>query len=95
MNTQKILLNSLFAGGVLALVRLASARAASSNPAPHPSSYAAIDAYVEEQLRRLNIPGASLAIVEGEQIVQLPVCEDGVLGPHACAYCLEQLELSL
>ena len=71
MNTKKILLNSLFAGGVLALVRLASARAASSNPAPHPSSYAAIDAYVEEQLRRLNIPGASLAIVEGEQIVHL------------------------
>jgi CubicO group peptidase (beta-lactamase class C family) len=34
-------------------------------------SYAALDAYVEEQMRRFNIPGASLAIVEGDQIVHL------------------------
>jgi|WetSurMetagenome_2_1015567.scaffolds.fasta_scaffold20460_4 CubicO group peptidase (beta-lactamase class C family) len=32
-------------------------------------SYDAMDAYVEEQVRRFNIPGASLAIVEGDQIV--------------------------
>jgi CubicO group peptidase (beta-lactamase class C family) len=32
-------------------------------------SYAALDAYVEEQMHRFNIPGASLAIVEGDQIV--------------------------
>ena len=31
----------------------------------------AIDAYVEEQMHRLNIPGVSLAIVEGDQIVHL------------------------
>jgi CubicO group peptidase (beta-lactamase class C family) len=31
-------------------------------------SYAALDAYVEEQMHRFNIPGASLAIVEGDQI---------------------------
>ena len=71
MNTKKILLGSLLAGGVLALVRLAFARAVSAKPASKPSSYAAIDAYVEEQMRRLNIPGASLAIVEGDQIVHL------------------------
>jgi CubicO group peptidase (beta-lactamase class C family) len=30
-----------------------------------------IDGYVEQQMRRLNIPGVSLAIVEGDQIVHL------------------------
>jgi CubicO group peptidase (beta-lactamase class C family) len=35
------------------------------------NSFAKIDAYVEQQMRRLNIPGASLAIVEGDQIVHL------------------------
>jgi CubicO group peptidase (beta-lactamase class C family) len=34
-------------------------------------SFAEVDAYVEQQMRRLNIPGASLAIVEGDQIVHL------------------------
>ena len=34
-------------------------------------SYDAIDAYIEEQMRRLNIPGASLVIVEGDQIVHM------------------------
>lgn len=33
------------------------------------AAYAAIDAYVEAQMRRLNIPGASLAIVEGDRIL--------------------------
>lgn len=33
--------------------------------------YKAIDAYIEEQMRRLSIPGASLAIVEGDRIVHL------------------------
>ena len=32
-------------------------------------SFAAIDAYVEEQMRHLHIPGVSLAIVEGDRIV--------------------------
>jgi len=31
----------------------------------------AIDAYIEEQMRRLHIPGASLAIVDGDKIVHL------------------------
>ncbi len=33
------------------------------------AAYAAIGAYLEAQLRRLNIPGAALAIVEGDRIV--------------------------
>jgi CubicO group peptidase (beta-lactamase class C family) len=68
MNMKKILLGSVLAGGALAFVRMASARAASSKPACKPSSYAAIDAYVEEQRRRLNIPGISLAVVEGDRV---------------------------
>jgi CubicO group peptidase (beta-lactamase class C family) len=34
-------------------------------------SFAEVDTYVEEQMHRFNIPGASLAIVEGDQIVHL------------------------
>lgn len=35
----------------------------------NPALYEAIDAYVERQIRRLNIPGAALAIVEGDRIL--------------------------
>jgi CubicO group peptidase (beta-lactamase class C family) len=35
------------------------------------AGYAAIDAYVEEQIRRLHMPGAALAIVEGDRVVHL------------------------
>ncbi len=45
-------------------VRPASAQAASGGAA-----YAEIDAYVKGQMGRLNLPGASLAIVKGDQIV--------------------------
>jgi CubicO group peptidase (beta-lactamase class C family) len=34
-------------------------------------SYDAVDAYIEGQMRRLKMPGVSLAIVEGDQIVHL------------------------
>jgi len=44
-------------------------------------SYEEIDAYVEEQLKALNIPGASLAIVEGDQIVHMKGF--GVSGPES------------
>ena len=43
----------------------------SARPPPHSASYDAIDAYIEQQMRRLHIPGVSLAIVEGDQIVHL------------------------
>ncbi len=32
-------------------------------------SYQALDDYIEEQMHRLNIPGVSLAVIEGDQIV--------------------------
>ena len=71
MNAKKILVGSLAAGGALTLVRLASARGASAKPAAKSSIYAAMDAYVEEQMKRLNIPGAALAVVEGDRIVHM------------------------
>lgn len=71
MNTKNILVSSLLAGGVLALLRLAFARAPSAKPASKPSSHAAIDAYIEGQMRRLSIPGAGLAVVEGDRIVHM------------------------
>ncbi len=68
MKTKKILLGSLLAGGLLALFRLASGRAFYAKPASKLSVSAAIDAYIEEQMRRLHIPGISLAIIEGDRI---------------------------
>jgi CubicO group peptidase (beta-lactamase class C family) len=38
---------------------------------PAAADYAAIDAYVERQMRDLHIPGLALGIVEGDQIVHL------------------------
>jgi CubicO group peptidase (beta-lactamase class C family) len=43
-------------------------------------SYAQIDAYVEEQIKALNMPGASLAIIAGDQTVH--VKSFGVSGPE-------------
>lgn len=75
MNTKKFIFSSLLACSLLALIYRLFARAfekpASGTPIPDGTSYNAIDAYIEGQMRRLNIPGASLAIVEGEEIVHL------------------------
>jgi CubicO group peptidase (beta-lactamase class C family) len=74
LNGTKILFPALLVCSGLALVyRLFSralAKPAAVKPATHNgSSYDAIEAYVVGQMRRLNIPGAALAIVDGDQIV--------------------------
>lgn len=76
MKAKKFLLGPLFSGGVLAAARLLFAKNVDPKtdtgmPATMASAYDAIDAYIEGQMRRLHIPGASLAIVEGDQIVHL------------------------
>lgn len=71
MQTKKLLLGSLFIGATLAFTRLLFAKPASAEPVPGETSYDAIDGYIEAQIRRLHIPGASLAIVEGDRIVHL------------------------
>jgi CubicO group peptidase (beta-lactamase class C family) len=62
---------SLLAGAALALVLRQIAKPAPAKPASTSGPYDAIDAYVEEQRQRLNMPGVSLAIVEGDRIVHL------------------------
>lgn len=49
----------------------APAVAVAEKPAADRTTYNAIDAYVEAEMRRLRMPGVSLAIVEGGQIVHL------------------------
>jgi len=69
MNKKKILFGSLCAGSVLAITRLLFAKPASSEEAEVSKSYNAVDAYIDEQMRRLRIPGVSLAVIEGDRIV--------------------------
>jgi CubicO group peptidase (beta-lactamase class C family) len=71
MNPKKLLFGSLFVGGTLALTSLLFEKCALAKPASYSTSFDAIDAYIEEQRCRLHIPGASLAIVEGDKIVHL------------------------
>jgi CubicO group peptidase (beta-lactamase class C family) len=58
-------------GGILALIRLMFNKVPSKGPVSHAASYADMDAYVETQMHRLHIPGASLAIVEGTRVVHM------------------------
>jgi CubicO group peptidase (beta-lactamase class C family) len=71
MNIKKFLLPSLLVCAVLALILRAFAKPALAKPVSDSKNYDAIDAYLEGQIHRLNLPGVSLAIVEGDQIVHL------------------------
>jgi len=71
MNIKKLLFPSLLVCAVLALIHRVFAKPASAKPVTDSDSYNAIDAYVEKQMHRLKMPGVSLAIVEGDQIVHL------------------------
>lgn len=76
MNVKKFIFPSLLVCTLLALTPRLFARPASAKPVSTSASYDAasydeVDAYVEQQMQRLNIPGVSLAIVEGDKIVHL------------------------
>ncbi|MGD9144146.1 MAG: serine hydrolase domain-containing protein, partial [Anaerolineae bacterium] len=81
MNMKGFILGSLVVGAGLAATRFLFAKTASPKPASSstafdadscdPASYDEVDAYVAGQMRRLKIPGVSLAIVEGDEIVHL------------------------
>jgi CubicO group peptidase (beta-lactamase class C family) len=74
MNMGKLILKSMAVGGVLALALFAERRVR-RNSAPDRTSqnddFEEIDAHIERQRERLNIPGATLAIVEGDEITHL------------------------
>ncbi len=69
MNMKKLLTGSLVAGAALALTRMLFAKTGLAKPASKSEPDDVIDAYLEQQMRRLKIPGAALAVVDGEQIV--------------------------
>ena len=72
MKQIKSFFSHLFLGRILALVFRAFARAASKGQPTDPTtSLLALDAYIKEQMHRLNIPGVSLAVVDGDKIVHL------------------------
>lgn len=71
MIEKKLLFTWLAFGALLALARWLFAKPPSNKVANGQNSYAEIDAYIEQQIHRLNIPGISLAIVEGDEIVHL------------------------
>jgi len=75
MSKKKFILPALLVGSVAALIyRLftrVTAEAATEKPVIDDDPYEEIVDYIEAQIRRLKIPGASLAIVEEDRIVHL------------------------
>jgi CubicO group peptidase (beta-lactamase class C family) len=71
MNMKNLLVRSLAVAAVLILARKFFAKTGSARPVRDSASNDGVDAYIEQQMRRLNIPGASLAIVEDDKIVHL------------------------
>jgi CubicO group peptidase (beta-lactamase class C family) len=75
MNIKKFLFPLMLVCSALTLIyqlfSRALAKLASAKPVSNGVSYDEIDAYVEEQMHRLNIPSVSIAIVEGDQIVHV------------------------
>ena len=71
MNTKTILLGSFALGAGVALTRTLFATSAPPLGNLDRATFDAIDAYIEAQMRRLKMPGVSLAIVDGDRIVHL------------------------
>ncbi|MBN1120778.1 MAG: beta-lactamase family protein [Anaerolineae bacterium] len=70
-NIKKLIFPSLAVCAVLTLALRLVPRTASAQGEPESGSYDEFDAYLEQELRRLNVPGASLVIVEGDEIVHM------------------------
>ena len=73
---RKLIMLTVAAGGVLALaLALLADRPVRRNSAPDKTpqsdTFEEIDAHIERQMERLNVPGATLAIVEDDKIVHL------------------------
>jgi CubicO group peptidase (beta-lactamase class C family) len=71
VNIKKFLFPSVLLGAVLALILRLFAKRASAKSVSNSASDDAIDTYIEGQMHRLKMPGISLAIVEGDQILHL------------------------
>jgi CubicO group peptidase (beta-lactamase class C family) len=76
MNMKKSIMQTVAVGGALALaLTLFAQRPVRRNSAPDRTSqsdtFEEIDAHIERQIDRLNVPGAALAIVDDDEIVHL------------------------
>ena len=71
MKIQKYLFPTILGCMMLALIPQMFNKPAQAKSTSSSTLHDAIDAYIEEQMQRLNIPGVSLAIVEDDQIVHL------------------------
>jgi len=71
MNMRRLLFSSLVVGAVLAVTRRLFAKTVLAETTPDNVPFDELDAYVQRQMDRLHIPGAALAIVEGDKIVHL------------------------
>jgi len=69
MNTKKLLFGSMFIWGAMELTRLMFAKSGSSETAHASTAYDAIDKYLAAQMLRLHIPGAAVAIVDGDRVM--------------------------
>ena len=85
MNSKKMLMKWIAIPAILVLsFELLAVGPVKANQASYQLSednpYEEIDAYLGQQLKALNIPGASLAIVEGDRIVHMKGF--GISGPE-------------
>src|SRR5918993_2761744 len=74
MNMRNLILKSMAAGGALALALFAfgpGRRNATQDTTSQSDAFEEIDAHIERQIERLNIPGVALAIVEDDEIAHL------------------------
>ena len=71
MDKKKLIFASFALGSDLAAAGMLGARQASQKPVSRAGPYEAIEANLEGLMRRLHIPGASLAIIEGDQITHI------------------------
>jgi CubicO group peptidase (beta-lactamase class C family) len=71
LNIKKLIFPSLAVCAVLALAFRSLTRTASARRESDGGLYDEIDAYLERELRRLNVPGAAFAVIEGDEIVHL------------------------
>ncbi|MFN2292768.1 MAG: serine hydrolase domain-containing protein [Anaerolineae bacterium] len=68
-NAKRFIFPALAVGAGIGLARQLLTVRPTARPAARGAPYEAVDAYVVAQMRRLKIPGASLAIVEGDSVV--------------------------
>lgn len=66
---KKLLLGAAAVGVILAVTSKRFSKPVAAKPLSGPASFDEVDAYIKGQLHRLKMPGVSLAIVEGSQIV--------------------------